>query len=126
MSEVLFDISVLFLGSNLLAFHLLARLNNIHQAGWYALSINGQWTKVYHAELTNLERLQRQIYISRLRFNFSPQATLEEFGEAFDQGELSLQSWLTDRLQKLYIEVRSDSCPPKNGGWEKRVFYYLF
>lgn len=96
---------------------------NPPQGGWDALSISGQWIKVYNAELTHLERLQRQIYISRLRFNFSPEATLEEFGEAFEQGELSLQSWLTDRLQKLYIEVRSDSCPPKDEEFSTLALY---
>ncbi len=81
--------------------------------GWDACSISGQWTKVYRAELTNLEKLQRQIYISRLRFNFSSKTNLDQFGKAFDEGEVTLEQWLNDNLQKLYIEIRSDSCPPK-------------
>lgn len=82
--------------------------------GWDTCSISGQWTKAYRAELVNLERLQRQVYISRFRFRFSPLATLTEFGESFENGEDVLQNWLSNNFKKLYIEVRSDSCPPKN------------
>lgn len=81
--------------------------------GWEACSISGQRIKVCNAKLINLERLQRQIYISRLRFNFSPKANLAGFGKAFEGGEAVLEEWLDNNLQKLYIETRSDSCPPK-------------
>ncbi|OGY79652.1 MAG: hypothetical protein A3B74_02670 [Candidatus Kerfeldbacteria bacterium RIFCSPHIGHO2_02_FULL_42_14] len=92
-------------------------------SGWDACSISGQRTKVYHAELTNLERLQRQIYISRLRFNFSSKTNLDEFGKAFAGGETALEEWLDGSLEKLYIEVRSDSCPPKDEEFSTLALY---
>lgn len=91
--------------------------------GWEAFSINGRWTKVYFAEITNLEKLQRQVYISRLRFNFSPKATLDQFGEAFQNGETSLENWLNSNFQKLYIETRADSCPPKQEEFSTLALY---
>lgn len=91
--------------------------------GWEAVSIDGHWTRIYRPELVNLERLQRQIYISRLRFKFSSAATLEEFGKAFDHGEISLENWLDKNLEKLYIETRSDSCPPKQEEFSTLALY---
>lgn len=82
--------------------------------GWEVISVDGQINRISEATLFNLAKLERQTYISRLRWTFSPQAHLSDFGEAFDEGEEALKRWLESNLTKLYIEVRSDSCPPKN------------
>ncbi|MBI2022587.1 hypothetical protein HYS97_01935 [Candidatus Daviesbacteria bacterium] len=91
--------------------------------GWRATAITGKQIVVDQAELINLEKLQRQAYISRFRFNFSPEATLNQFGVAFSEGEAVFEKWLTENLQKLYIEVRSDSCPPKGEEFATLALY---
>lgn len=91
--------------------------------GWDACSIGGQWTKVYRPELINLEQLQRQTYVSRFRFKFLPTATFAEFGKSFEDGNKTLETWLINNFQKLYIEVRGDSCPPKNEEFSTLALY---
>lgn len=93
------------------------------KGGWRAFSVHGQPANINRPTLVNLERLQRQVYISRLRFSFSPKATFEEFGEAFEGGELPLEQWLTRSFQKLYLEIRSDSCPPKEEEFSTLALY---
>lgn len=91
--------------------------------GWNATSITGKQIIINKAEIINLEKLQRQIYISRFRFNFSSNSSLDEFGEALAGGDESFENWLTKNLQKLYIEVRSDSCPPKGEEFATLALY---
>lgn len=48
---------------------------------------------------------------------------MAEFGKSFENGEDVLQNWLSNNLKKLYIEVRSDSCPPKNEEFSTLALY---
>lgn len=81
-------------------------------SGWKTTSIDGQVTNVKHPKLVHLLGLQRQLYFSRLRWEFKEKSKFKSFATAYNEGEEELQKWLMENFSKLYIEIRNDSCPP--------------
>lgn len=72
----------------------------------------------------DLKNLERQILISRLRCEYkSDEIPLSNFYKCLKAGEEIFRGWLKEYLTKLYLEIRSDGCPPKGEEFSTLTLY---
>jgi len=96
---------------------------NTPPIGWNATFPDGRLVRIKKARFSDLAGLQNQIQISRLRWTFKDDVTLNAFGDAFEADNSTLVQWLNDNIKSLYIEIRNDSCSIPGQEFSLLAFY---
>lgn len=88
------------------------------------LKSDGYIKNVKELKTYDLKNMERQILISRLRCEYKSDFTpLSDFYNCLKDGEDNIKNWLKEHLTKLYLEIRSDGCPPKDEEFSTLALY---